>query len=87
MHLDVKESHQHDRYSVTEITLRYIFTLSHNASTLEKSYRFYIYRSRLLETVIASYNYLSRLIGNFTAFFIYVSGNMTNAITCNAVTF
>jgi hypothetical protein len=74
--------------TVTAITLRYIFALSHNASTLwRKVIAFHSYRSWLMGTVIASYSYHSRLIGNVIAFYSYVSDNMTKAITCNAVTF
>jgi hypothetical protein len=89
VHLDVQKSCQHDRYSVIAITLRYIFALSHNASTLwTKVIAFCSFRSRLIETVITSYSYRSRLIGNVIAFYSYDSDNMTKAITCNnAVTF
>jgi hypothetical protein len=38
-------------------------------------------------TVIASYSYHSRLVGNVIAIYSYVSDNMTKAITCNAATF
>jgi hypothetical protein len=76
------------RYIVVVITLRYVFSLSHNASALRrKVIAFYSYRSRFMETVIASYSYRSRLIGNVIAFYSYSSDNITKAITCNAVTF
>ncbi len=61
---------------------------SHNASTLRrKEIVFHSYRSRLVETAIASYSYCSRPIGNISALYSYDSDNMTKAITCNAVTF
>jgi hypothetical protein len=40
-----------------------------------------------MESVIASYSYCSRPIGNVIAFYSYVSDNVTKAIKCNAVTF
>ncbi len=41
-----------------------------------------------MESVIASYSYRSRSIGNVIALlYSYVSDDMTKAITCNAVTF
>ncbi len=74
--------------SVTAITLRYIFALSLHDLTLEKCTAFLLpYRSRLMETVIASYGYRSLLMGNAIAFYSYGCDNMTKAITCNAVTF
>jgi hypothetical protein len=78
------ESCQHDRYSVIA-TPCYIFAFSHNASTLKKSYHF-SYRSRLMESIIASYSYRSGLIGNVIPFYTFVSDNITKAITCYAVT-
>jgi hypothetical protein len=51
-------------YSVIAITLRYIFALSHNASTLRrKVVASYCYRSGLIEIVIVSYSYRSGSVG------------------------
>jgi hypothetical protein len=48
------------RYSVLAITLRYVFALSHNASTMRKKViASHSYRYRLIEIVIASYSYRS----------------------------
>jgi hypothetical protein len=70
------------------ITLRYIFALLHNASTLwRKVIAFDSYRSRHIEIVIASYSFCSELVGNVIAFYSYCSESMTKAITINAVTF
>ncbi len=71
------------------MTLRYIFLLSHNASTLwRKAITFYSYRSSLVEIVIASYIHRYVLIGNIIALYSYSSVSMINkALTCNAVTF
>jgi hypothetical protein len=66
-----KKRSQHDHYSTTAITLRYIYALSQNASTLwRKVIAFQSYRSRLMEIVIAFYSYRSRLIGNVIAFIV-----------------
>ncbi len=40
-----------------------------------------------MEIVIVSYIYRSGLIENVIAFYIYRSENMTKAITCNSITF
>jgi hypothetical protein len=40
-----------------------------------------------METVIATYYYRSRLIGNVIAFYSYDFDYMTTVITCYAVTF
>ncbi len=80
---------QLERYSVITTTLRYIFVLSHNASTLwRKTITFYSYRSWLVEIVIASYIHRYELIGNIIALFSYLYVSMINKeITCNAVMF
>ncbi len=51
-------------YSVIAITQRYVFALSHNASTLRrKVVASYCYRSGLIEIVIVSYSYRSGSVG------------------------
>jgi hypothetical protein len=40
-----------------------------------------------METVIASYYYCSRLIGNVIAYYSYDFDYMTTVIMCNTVTF
>jgi hypothetical protein len=56
-YLNCRDRHQ-KHYSVVVITLRYVFALSHNASTLRrKVIASYSYRSTLKEIVIASYSY------------------------------
>jgi hypothetical protein len=84
-----KKGRQHELSSVIEITLRFIFALSHNASTLwRKVIAFDSYRSMHVEIVIASYCYRSGLIRSvIAAFYSYRSQSMTKAITCNAVRF
>ncbi len=50
-----KKGRQYERYSVTAITLRYIFTQLYNASTLWRQViSFDSYRSRHMQIVIAS---------------------------------
>jgi hypothetical protein len=59
------------RYSVIAITLRYVFALSHNASTLKrKVIASYSYCSGLIEIGIAPYSYRSGLIGIVLAFLV-----------------
>ncbi len=61
--LSLKKRLHQKRYSVMAITLRYVFALSRNASTLmRKVIPSYSYRSELIEIVIASYRYHSDLI-------------------------
>jgi hypothetical protein len=61
----VRGRHQ-KRYSVLAITLRYVFELLHNASTLRRQViASYSYRSGLIEIIIASYRYpfdLTRIV-------------------------
>jgi hypothetical protein len=62
------------RYSVIAITIRYIFALSHNDSTLwRKVIASFSYRFGLIEIVIASYSYRSSLIGIVIASYSYRS--------------
>jgi hypothetical protein len=61
-------------YRVVAITLRNVFTLSLNASTLRrKVIASYSYRSGLIEIVIASYSYRSDLIGIVNALGLWKS--------------
>jgi hypothetical protein len=56
--------------NVVAITLRFLFALSDRLSTVEKSYRFYSYRSILMEIVIVFYNYRSGIIGTLSLFIV-----------------
>jgi hypothetical protein len=60
LRLTISRGRHQKRYSIIAIILRYVFALSHNASTLRRNViASYSYRSRLIEIVIASYIYRS----------------------------
>ncbi len=83
-----KKGHQHKRYGVTATMLCYIWVIAERFNAVEKSYCFlFIYRSRPMEIVIASYSYRSALIENVIAFYSYRSENVIEAIMFNIVMF